>query len=644
MSAITLHTGLEFNHGQAFYKLARVGYAADALVENIETGERYTISTRELVFWLLDHLRLKSEDGAVLEHQNLKSGPFEDHSLSQSDSRRAAYTLSYVTAIRKAEPYAIAGQKVQYLIEEVAVTIGDPLPPSLRTVCRWLKKWDSSQSALLSRKHKAPSYLKHPGFGLALETIQERFLNLQNLPLSIAYDFYCVASADKCLPVMSISTFRRLLRNQFDEFDIDCARLGVHEARKNYRMTMKKHDATRVYEVLEIDHTTLDWVVCTSNRGVPLGRPTLAIVQDAKSKYVVAAHVSFLPPSVVTVSKVLKEAFFPKNMELPEYAELPKPWLGFGVPEEIRFDNGLENHSGPIQQLLLSPELCIAPKFCSVRAPWKKPNVENFFSRLSRFMKIHAGEVFKPGSGKDAQDAKSTAVLDFETFKKLLFLWIETVANMEVNVKTGSSPRMEFEQGLLECPPPRIAFSEEKFDFHATFLTTATLRHDGVRVNALSYGGMALSEVRKRNGEKLTVEVRYSPENLGSIFVKDPKLNKWVTAQCTEFEYANDLSLYQHRKIREFKKLRNNELKVGLSNQQAKVAFFTNVEKEIKKGRKAKSAFTKQIGILENQPGAKSEIVISETLSKVVGGQQKPQFSFELDDNFRVETWNEVIE
>jgi putative transposase len=203
---------------------------------------------------------------------------------------------------------------------------------------------------------------------------------------------------------------------------------------------------------------------------------------------------------------------------------------------------------------------------------------------------------------------------------------------------------MEFEQGLLECPPPRIAFSEEWFDFYATFQTTATLRHDGVRVNALSYGGMALSEVRKRNGEKLTVEVRYSPENLGSVFVKDPKLNKWVTALCTEFEYASDLSLYQHRKIREFRKLRNDELKVKFTNQQAKVAFFNKVDIEIKKGKKAKMAFTKQLGILENQPGAKSEIVISEPLSKVVRDQKKPQFNFELDDNFRVETWNEVIE
>lgn len=644
MSAITLHTGLEFNHGQACYKLARVGYGTDALIENLETGERHKVSNRELVDLLLNQPLCKSEVGDGFEQHNLKMKPLEVYSLSERLRKRSQRSLSYVTAIRKAVPYAVSGLKVEYLIDEVASAIGDLLPPSLRTVCRWLKKWDSSQSVLSLRRKKAPSYLKNPGFRLALETIQEKFLNRQNLPLSIVYDFYCMASADKYLQVMSISTFRRILKDEFYQFDVDCARLGIHEARKRYRMTMKENGITRVYEVLEIDHTTLDWIVCTSNRGVSLGRPSLAIVQDARSKYIVAAHVSFLPPSVVTVSKVLKEVFFPKNMELPEYAELPQPWLGFGLPEEIRFDNGLENHSGSIHQLLLSPELCIPPKFCSVHTPWSKPNVENTFSRLSRFMRIHAGEVFKPGSGKDAIDAKSTAVLDLETFKKLLFLWIETVLNMEVNVYTGNSPRVEFEQGLLECPPPRIGFSEERFDFYATHPTTATLRHDGVRVNCLSYGGMALSEVRKRNGEKLTVEVRYSPENLRSVFVKDPKLNKWVTAQCTEFEYANDLSLYQHRKIREFTKLRNDELKVKFTNQQAKVAFFKRVDIEIKKGKKAKMAFTKQLGILENQPCAKSEIVISETLSKVVKDQQKPQFNFELDDNLLVEAWAEVIE
>jgi hypothetical protein len=94
MSAITLHTGLEFNHGQAFYKLARVGYGTDAFIDNLETGERFKIPNRKLVHLLLNQALRKSEVGDYSKQQNLKKEPLEVYSLSERQRKRAQRCLS----------------------------------------------------------------------------------------------------------------------------------------------------------------------------------------------------------------------------------------------------------------------------------------------------------------------------------------------------------------------------------------------------------------------------------------------------------------------------------------------------------------------------------------------------------------------
>jgi putative transposase len=642
MSSITLRTGLEFNYGQASYTLVKVTHAQEALIENVETGQRYPLTTREVAEMSGCKIDADTAEAVTLTSNSSATNMVDVRSVSPCWASRVQRAVYYATEIRKKVIAEVSGFKVESMIEDLAREIGDPLPPSKRTVSRWLKDWDYSQFLLGSRKSKKPNYTNHPTFSLAIEIINTRYLSRQELALSVVYDFYCVACRELTYLPVSVSTFRRILNAEFDAFEVTSARLGLEEARKRFRMTMKTSGPSRVYEILEIDHTTLDWIVCTDNRGIHLGRPTLAIVKDVKSKYIVAAHVSFLSPSIVTVSKVLKETFFPKDLNRPEYSELTEPWLGYGLPEEIRFDNGLENHSHAIRDLLLSADLNIPVKFCAVRSPWEKPHVESFFSLLSRHMNIAAGRVNKPGAAKTAIDPKSTAVIDLETFKRLLFLWIETCANKNLSERTSTTPRIEFERGLLECPPPRIPLSEGAFDLLATVLTSATLRHDGIRLNSLSYGGEALLNVRKRNGEHLNVQVRYSPENLGEIFVHDPKLKQWVKAQCTDLAYASGLTLYQHKKIQELKKEKVKNANVKYSNQQARVDFFKIVEKETKKGKKAKNAITRQLAILESQPDHEGKISVSQKLSDVTSISVNTQPLIHLDDDFPVESWNEV--
>lgn len=643
MSTFTLRAGSEFEQNGIAFRVIRVSADGTVVLENLDLGERTQTNVREMTAWFAQSL-----DEALRDQQpneSIRNGE-AINTIDASKSRLAnsQRVLDYVSAIRQEIPVKRTGSRLENLIDEIGQKIGDPRPPTARTVARWLKQWDECKQVISAKQRPLPSYLKHPSFDLAIEVINTSFLSTARHPLSIAYALYTETANGKGIPTLSNSTFRRILRNEFDAFEVDKARLGKYEAQKRYRQVLKENGLERVYQVLELDHTKLDWVVCIAPGGIPLGRPTVVAIRDAKTNYVVAICITFLDPSVITVAKALKMAFFPKDMSLPEFSELDKPWLGFGAPEEIRFDNGMENHSFAIKEMLLQAGLSIPIKFCKARSPWQKPHIEALFSLMSRFLKVPAGYVAKPNANYDSTDPKQTAVIDLETFKKILCSWVETVANTQINQRTLQTPRLAFEEGFKLSQPPAIPIDERVFDLLATFKLTRTLRHDGIRVENLSYGGVGLSEIRKRNGENLSVEVRVDPEDLGQVRVQDPKTKDWVVGVCTESEYASGLSLAQHRKLREFNKRRLDELNIPLNNLQAKTEFYRLVEMEIAKGRKAKSREAREVALLEEKAKGRREKKYSEELDAVANPQVDLERFIDFAAIGEVEGWEEDLD
>jgi putative transposase len=78
---------------------------------------------------------------------------------------------------------------------------------------------------------------------------------------------------------------------------------------------------------------------------------------------------------------------------------------------------------------------------------------------------------------------------------------------------------------------------------------TRTLTRRGIAWETLQYNSSELAYLRQRTGGA-GVRFRYDPDNLGKIYVFDPDVG-WLTVPALYPDYAEGLSLYKHRVIRQ---------------------------------------------------------------------------------------------
>lgn len=86
---------------------------------------------------------------------------------------------------------------------------------------------------------------------------------------------------------------------------------------------------TRILERVEIDDTTLDFIVVDLEDRLPIGRPTITKAQDAYSGMPYGFYVGFEPPSYLTVHACIM-AFFPNQIaKRPMEHSIPGQSTGF---------------------------------------------------------------------------------------------------------------------------------------------------------------------------------------------------------------------------------------------------------------------------------------------------------------------------
>ena len=295
-------------------------------------------------------------------------------------------------------------------------------------------------------------------------------------------------------------------------------------------------------------------VVC-DRTGLPLGRPTITVIIDSYSGYVVGLYVSFYGPGLTSVLNVIKCAILPKDNYVAA-AKLKRPWIAFGIGETIVLDNGLEFHSPQFQ--LAAWELGTDIEYCKVRTPWLKPKVERFFLELD-YLTLTRGRVRKPIANVQDIDPRADAAITFADLVRGLLKFVVEVHPFQENSRTLELPYNLYSEGIAKLPPPLFPTSFEQLDLIAAMSREVTVRAGAVEFRGLAYGSTELRYLKGEVGAIFKTLVKWNPDDLTNAYVQHPKSREWLLVPSIHPEYTNGLSWVQHLLVRKHKRRNNVE-------------------------------------------------------------------------------------
>lgn len=498
---------------------------------------------------------------------DLLGQPFDGYTIGAQNE--ALRRRAYIDALCAQSPVSYSRSKLTELISRVAQRIGDTAPPSATTVYRWHKIFLRSESdlrALIPKFHNRGSRGQRLGDGQleVLEEIVTRvYLTLQRKPITEVYEALRIAVAqantqrlpNQKLTLPSYATVRRFIR-ALPKYHVELARFGREYARKKYRSSTVTPAATYLLERVEADHTPLNLFVIDEDTQLVLGRPYVTWIIDCHSRMILGFYLSFSPPSIEAVFRCLKQAISDKRYVREQYPDIQHDWPCHGIPSLMVVDNGLEFHAKDL--LRATFELGINYQFCPPRTPWFKPMVERSLRTLAeQFAHLLPGTSFANWFDRYGYDPLKEGIITMSELVHALHVWIVDIYAQSYHRGLKQTPYAAWQKGTELVTPRtvdparlRLVLSQQK---------ERVLGHAGIELHGLRYNGEELHILRKQLGDRLKVQVRYDPDDLGSVNVLHPMTKVPIPIPCLTPEYAVGLRLYQHVLVQ--KALRSEGLK-----------------------------------------------------------------------------------
>ena len=496
--------------------------------------------------------------------------PFDSYPVVVQDA--ALRRRAYVDALAAQQPYvSYSGLKLDALIERIAQRIGDAAPPSSITLYRWHRLFQQAGGDLRAliprfeaRGHHGQQFCDEL-LQLLEDTTARIYLTTRRKPIRALHDAMLVEvekvnagrPREQQLKVPSYDTVRRYVHS-LPKYDVDLARYGREYVRKKYRHSKTSPRATYPLERVEIDHTPLNLFVVDEETLLVLGRPYVTWMIDCFSRMIIGFYISFSPPSIEAVFNCLKHAIESKDYVRERYPDITHDWPCYGIPRLVLVDNGLEFHSKDL--LRATFELGINYQFCPPRTPWFKPMVERSLRSLAeQFAHLLPGTSFANWFDRYGYDPLKEGVVTMSELVHALHIWIIDVHAQRYHRGIKTSPFAAWKAGMELAEPRTI--STERLSLVLSQQEERVLGHHGIELHGLRYNCEELLVIRKQFGDRLRVQLRTCPDDLGLINVLHPVTKEPIPVPCLTPEYANGLHLYQHKLVQ--KALRTEGLKTS---------------------------------------------------------------------------------
>ncbi|QYF87279.1 Mu transposase C-terminal domain-containing protein [Brevundimonas sp. PAMC22021] len=457
-------------------------------------------------------------------------------------------------------------------------------PPSPSTVRRWLRQRGAannrplramvSASGRVSRRNRLPASVRRRMH----EAAAAYWSNLR-LSVGDAYDDLVDRlrringeienRAGVSVPVPSRETFRKHLRS-LECFETVAARYGVKEANKRFKATGKGLTAHRPLLLATIDHTPADvHIVMEADEWRYVGRPFLTLIVDVHSRCILGWVLSFEPPSLYSVIECIRRANRPKPRMRDLFPDCPELADIYGKCDEVVVDNGLE-FIGPSFESGMT-DLGVSIRWAPIKSPTYKALVERFFLTLNLMLhnKLPGGTFPLQKLREWDLDPQKFAVLTLEQAEGLLDLAIGTY-HQSLHRSLKDTPVRTWLRGVNADTGINILGDDSQLDKLLGAREERLVTRSGVELFNLRYHDPAITgplledlarreavRGRREGSASAKVAVKYNPANLGKIHVWNGPRGVYVTLPCTDREYAEGLSKWQHDRLQEWQRESN---------------------------------------------------------------------------------------
>lgn len=597
MAKFQLRDGLVLQRGKQLLKFQRM--LPDNLIqlENMETGLIETISIGELLEKIHDKVFLVQEgisnndsitvdepSKAILEAQVV----IGTDKLCPKAKKRYELKLQYVARCCKAGISQGNVRLITRLIPKISVAIGDTDPPGATTVAKWLRIYKESgfdNSSLLpksKRNRKVGERIGEEKFEMILEFIERYYLQRNGKSVVDTYNYLSSEMRSRLGPgeSVSLSTVQKII-NQISPYEREKIRKGAAFAAAKWRHSIGGVSAEYPLQVVEIDHTELSIYVIDSRTGVVLGKPIITVIIDSFTSYILSLVISFEGTTVARVIKAIKFALSPKHKIVADLG-LKHEWITPGLWQTMLTDNASEFHASDTNAVAV--QMGFDVERSPARKPWFKPAVErSMLSVVNALPRVGRSEliigVHKP------IDPKKTACVTLEDLRAGLIEWAVDVYPFKTAERTLDCPFDRMKEGLKKVPAPVFHDDLRQLDIFSGIPKRLKVTHAGIQKLYLDYRSRELAEMAKKYGPIFEVDARLNLENLGGIWVQEPKNKTWFWVPVLQKSYADGLSLSAHKIIRNSKKIELRRSRRPEDYQDAVYALEKKWQENIKAGK-----------------------------------------------------------
>jgi putative transposase len=578
MSNYRFRKGLRLHwRGRGEYVIEQRLPGGEIQIREVATNCYRAVEEQSLVAALFDgtlELLCDDQDSTLTERKAARLWVDDLNLLDEDLRKETKKRYAYVYEISKRGLTKLTGQTLKPLIEEVRRIIGDPSPPSWITLYRWHKRFLTSgedvRALIPALKRRGNRCRKFSGgdpekaeavVKIINEVINEKYLSRRRPTVaSVCAAVYAKINSanqyrsveDHLLFPDKVSVYRII--NRLDPFDVAKARYGERIAKEKYSAIKQGPRPTRPLERVEIDHTKLDMLVVDSETRLPIGRPWLTLALDVYSKMIVGIYISFDPPGYLTVMQCLRHAIKLKEYVKDKFPIVKNTWDTYGIPELIVCDNGPEFHSTHFGDACL--QLGINIHYAPVKRGQYKGSVERYFRTLNQqLLHEHPGTTFSNILDKADYDPKKNAVISFDALLEIVHIYVVDIYHQAIHRTLMSTPAQVWKAAVAEYPPslpPRQA----ELDVLLGCIEARTISTKGIELYSLFYNDERLARLRCTLGAGEKVTVKYDPTDLSVVYVADVENGKYIPVPSSSPQYTQNLTLWQHRIIRRYARLK----------------------------------------------------------------------------------------